>query len=103
MTIMVREVMKVLPGKMAEAKEVEKREQAVWNRLGLNLAVKNYFPFACQGDRMHTLVYQTEFESLSAMEALGKKIGPDPEMPAVAAEWDKVLESRLVEFYTVLD
>lgn len=103
MTIMVREVMKVLPGKMAEAKEVEKRESAIWDRLGLNIVVKHYLPFACQGDRMHTLVYQTEFDSFAAIEALGKKIGPDPEMPAVAAEWDKVLESRIVEFYTVLD
>jgi hypothetical protein len=103
MTIMVREVMKVLPGKMAEAKEVEKMEVAVWDRLGVDIKVKHFLPFACQGDRMHTLVYQTEFDSLSAMEALGKKIGPDPEMPAVAAAWGKVLESRIVEFYAVLD
>jgi len=103
MKIMVREVMKVLPGKMAEAKEVEKREQAVWNRLGVDIPVKNYFPFACQGDRMHTLVYQTEFDSLAAIEALGKEIGADPEMQEVAAKWDMVLDSRIVEFYTVLD
>ena len=103
MTIMVREVMKVLPGKMAKAKEIEKREKAVWNRLGVDIPVKNYFPFACQGDRMHTLVYQTEFDSLAAIEALGKEIGADPEMQEVAAKWDMVLDSRLVEFYTVLD
>jgi len=103
MAIMVREIMKVLPGKMAEAKEVEKREKAVWNRLGVDIPVKNYLPFARQGDRMHTLVYQTEFDSLAAIEALGKKVGADPEMPAVAAEWDEILESRIVEFYAVLD
>ena len=95
--------MKVLPGKMAEAQEVEKREKAVWNRLGLNLVVKNYFPFACQGDRMHTLVYQTEFDSLAAITELGGKAGADPEMPAIAAKWDEVLDSRIVEFYTVMD
>ena len=102
MAIMVREIMKVLPGKMAKAKEIERREQAVWNRIGVDVPVKSYIPFARQGDRMHTLVYQSEFDSLTAMEALGKKIGVDPEMPAVAAEWDNVLESRIVEFYTVL-
>lgn len=103
MAIMVREIVKVLPGKMAKAKEIEKREKAVWSRLGVDIPVKSYIPFAREGDRMHTLVYQTEFDSLAAIEALGKKIGADPEMPAVAAEWDKVLESRLVEFYTVAD
>ena len=103
MKIMVREIMKVLPGKMAEAKEVGKREKAVWNRLGVDIPVKNYFPFACQGDRMHTLVSQTEFDSLAAVEALGEKIGGDPEMQEVAEKWDMVLESRIVEFYTVLD
>jgi hypothetical protein len=103
MKIMVREIMKVLPGKMAEAKEVEKREKAVWNRLKLDIPVRNYFPFACQGDRMHTLVYQTEFDSLATIEALGQEIGADPEMQEVAARWDKILDSRIVEFYTVVD
>ncbi len=103
MKIMVREIMKVLPGKMAEALEVEKREKAVWNRSGVNIPVKKYLPFARQGDRMHTLVYQTEFDSLAAIEALSKKVGAAPEMPEVAAKWDEILESRIVEFYTVSD
>ena len=52
---------------------------------------------------MHTLVYQTEFDSLAAIEALSKKVGAAPEMPAVAAKWDEILESRIVEFYTIVD
>lgn len=103
MKIMVREIMKVLPGKMAEAREVEKREKAVWNRLGLDILVKHYLPFARQGDRMHTLVYQTDFDSLAAIEANTGKIGADPEMKEVAAKWDEILESRIVEFYVAVD
>ena len=103
MAIMVREIMKVLPGKMAEAMENEKKEKAVWDRLGLNLVVKRYLPFTREGDRMHTIVYQTEFDSLAAITELGGKAGADPEMPAVAAKWDEVLDSRIVEFYTVVD
>lgn len=103
MKIMVREILKVLPGKMAEVQEVEKNERAVWNRLGLNLVMKRYLPFARQGDRMHTLVYQAEFDSLATIEAKMGKVRADPEMKAVAAKWEEILESRVVEFYTVVD
>ena len=103
MKIMVREIMKVLPGKMAEVSEVEKKENAVWKRLGLNPVVTRYTPWAREGDRMHTLVYQAEFDSLATIEANMGKVGADPEMREVGANWDEIVESHVVEFYMVED
>lgn len=103
MKIMVREILKVLPGKMAEVPEVEKKEKAVWNRLGLNPVVTRYTPWAREGDRMHTLVYQAEFDSLATIEANMGKVGADPEMQEVRARWDEIVESQVVEFYVMAD
>ena len=103
MKIMVREILKVPPGKMAEAMEVQKKESAAFNRLGVNPVVTRMVPFAREGDRMQTVVYQVEFDSLASIEANMGKVRTDPEMQEVAAKWEALLESDVVEFYIVVD
>ncbi len=103
MKVMARDIFKILPGKRAEALELDKKERAVFNRLGLNLVVTHYRPFARQGDSMHTLVYHIEFDSLAAMESTMEKAGADPEMREVWAKWAEITESRLLELYMIED
>jgi len=104
MKIMLREILKVLPGKMAEAEEVLKMERAIRERRGgPRPVVTRYRPFAREGDRMHTVVFQGELDSLAAFEAAVERSWTDPEMQAVMAKWEAILESFIIEFYTVVD
>ena len=104
MKIMLREILKVLPGKMAEAEEVLKMERAIRERSGgPRPVVTRYFPFAREGDRMHTLVDQVELPSLAALEAAVERSRTDPEIREIEAKWEKILESHIIELYIVVE
>jgi hypothetical protein len=103
MKIMVREIMKVLPGKMAEALEVEKKELAVLNRLGIDIPVKHYRPITGTLDQKHTIVAESELGSFDSVVANMGKIGTDPEMQAIQAKWEEISESQVLELYMVED
>lgn len=104
MKIMLREISKVLPGKMAEALEIEKMERELAERRGgPPPAVTRYIPFAREGDRMHTLVHQVEFDSLAALATGLEKSRENPEIREIEAKWEKILESHLIELYLVVD
>jgi len=69
MKVLMRTTVKVVPGKMAEYMEVDKKGEAIAIRAG-GSPWKRY---GClSGDSAHTLVYDTEFDSLAAMEAFAK-------------------------------
>lgn len=60
MKVIQRGIMKVVPGKMAEAMELEEQEIAIWSRLGIPPVVTRYRPLIVGGDVMHTVVYHSE-------------------------------------------
>ena len=103
MNVMVREISKIIPGKMAEAMELYKKEMVAWNRLGLNPVVKLLRPFAREGDRMQTIVWEAEFDSLTTIEANMKKVMADPEIQEIVAKWQAITDSNVIELYMVED
>ena len=99
MKVMVRSIMKVLPGKMAEAMELEKKHMAIASRV-LGVSPRCYRPLSGGGDTTRTIISEGEFDSLAAFEAHPEKMGADPEVQAMMPKWEAVIESYHVEFYT---
>ena len=101
MKVIQRETMKVLPGKMAEAMKLVEKHTAITSRLGAP-PWRGYRLLSGRGEYMHTLVFETEWDSLAAMEPIFEKMLADPEMQALVAKWDAILESNEFEIYTPL-
>jgi len=96
MKVMMRTILKVVPGKMAEYMEVEEKSKAMASRYGM----PPWRRYNClSGDSMHTLVYEMEWDSLAALEASFEKMFTDPETQAFMAKSDAVVESHVNEFY----
>jgi len=99
MKVMQRGIMKIVPGKMAEAMELNEKYMAIVSRLGMPLtAMRMYRPFI-GGEYMHTLVLEVEWDSMATMAAFFEKIMADPEVQALMPKWDMLLESHEVELY----
>jgi hypothetical protein len=97
MSIIHRGIIKFVPGKMAEGMELLQKMIAVGNRSGAG-PWKCYRPSIGGGDVGHTIICETEWDSLSAVEAAWAK--PDPEMQALMQKYDAIVESHTVEWYT---
>jgi hypothetical protein len=98
MKVMVRSIMKVFPGKIAEAMELEGKHMAIASRV-LGISPRCYRPLSGGGDVMNTLISEGEFDSLAAFEAHPQKMGADPEMQALMPKLEAAIESMEVEFY----
>ena len=90
--------MKVLPGKMAEAMELQKKHMAIASRV-VGISPRIYRPLSGGGDTVRTIIWEAEFDSLAAFEAHPKKMGADPEMQALIPKYEAVIDSMEVEFY----
>ncbi len=101
MEVMVRTVMKVFPGKMAEAMELEQKHMAIASRV-LGISGRCYRPLSGGGDVMNTIISEGEFDSLAGFEAHPAKMGADSEMQALMPKFEGVIESMEVEFYLPL-
>jgi hypothetical protein len=97
MSIIHRGIIKFAPGKMAEGMELLRKMIAVGSRSGAG-PWKCYRPSIGGGDVGHTVICETEWDSLSAVEAAWAK--PDPEMQALMQKYDAIVESHTVEWYT---
>lgn len=91
MKVIFRSTIKVVPGKMAEYMEVEGKSKAISSRAGMP-------PWKCYGcltgDSIHTIIYDTEFDSLAALEASFEKMFADPERQQLMAKSDGVVVSH---------
>jgi hypothetical protein len=97
MKVTMRAVVKVVPGKMAEYMELDKKSEAISTRAGMP-PLRWYR--CLSGDSMNTIVYEQEFDSLAAMEAFSEKAMANPEEQAMFAKMEAVMESLITEFYT---
>jgi len=95
--VIQRGVMKIVPGKMAEAMELQAKHMAIVGRHGMPLTTMRSYRPLFGGEYMHTLIFEVEWDSLAAMEDLFDKMMADPEMQALMPKWDAVLESHVVE------
>jgi hypothetical protein len=98
MKIMVRSIMKVLPGKLEEATEIEKRHMAIANRV-LGISSRIYHRLSGGGDTARTIIIEAEFDSLAAFEELPMKMGADPEMKKLVPKLGAVVDTVEFEFY----
>ena len=97
MKVIWRTTVKVVPGKMAEYMELEQKRKAMASRLGMP-PEKVYR--CISGDAMHTLVYEMEWDSLAATEAVLEKMFADPEYQALMPKYDPLIVSHENELYT---
>ena len=98
MKVIVRSIMKAVPGKMAEAMELEQKHMAIATRV-LGISARLYRPLSGGGDVMNTIISEGEFDSLAAFEAHPEKMMADPEAQALFPKLEAVIESHEVEFY----
>lgn len=91
MKVIFRSTIKVVPGKMAEYMEIDKKGEAISIRAG-GSPWKRYN--CLSGDSLHTIVYDTEFDSLAALEAFFEKMFTDPERQQLMAKSDACIVSH---------
>lgn len=101
MTILMREIQQVRPGKWAELEKAEARWVAFERRLGYPQNKRRYRVYSGV-ENTHTIVIEYEWESLAALEAASRQCEADPEYQELIAELDSLIESNRVELYTVL-
>jgi hypothetical protein len=96
-----RMTQKVFPGKWAELEAIDKRYNAVENRLGFPPTKKRY---QCMigGNDSNTLIIERQWESLAVMEATYEKAFADPELQALQQETASIIASNQVEVFTPL-
>ena len=91
MKVIMRTTVKIVPGKMTEYMEVDKKSEALARRYGMS----PWKRYSCiSGDSIHTIVYDTEFDSLAALDAFLEKMFTDPERQALMAESDGCIVSH---------
>ncbi len=94
--------MRILPGKMAEAMELNKKWMAMVSRMiGAPFTFRMYRPLF-GGEYMHTIIFEAEWDSLVTMATFFEKAMADPEMMAEMPKWEAVSESHEVELYMVM-
>ena len=97
MKVIQRGIMKIVPGKMAEAMELMEKHTAAAMRLGCP-SMRSYRPLI-GGEFFHTIIGEAEWDSMAALEAFFNKMMADPEMQALMVKWDAVMESHEIELY----
>jgi hypothetical protein len=98
MSVIVRNVIKFLPGKMTEGMELVKQWVAIASRV-LGTSSRCSRPISGGGEATRTIIWETELDSLAAFEAHPVKLGADPEMQALFPKLDAVIDSLDVELY----
>ena len=89
---------RILPGKMAEYIELEKKMFAIMDRLGGMPSFKRLNLMSGKGDMQHAVVYLMEFDSFAAMGDFAKAAG-DAEFMALMPKWDSVIENHEHDIY----
>jgi hypothetical protein len=97
MKVIHRGIIKFVPGKTAEGMKLLQEMVAMSARSGSG-PWRCYRPSIGGGDVGHTLICETEWDSLAAAEAIWEK--PDPEMQALMHKYDAIVENHTVEWYT---
>ena len=98
METIVRNIIKILPGKMAEGLELVKKWMAISSRV-LGKPLRCYRPLSGGGDTTRTIIWEIELNSLAEFETHPEKIGADPEMQTLFPKLNAVIDSIDVEFY----
>lgn len=91
----------VRPGKWAEMEEIDKKFNAVENRLGF--PARRRYRSLVGGHNTDTLIIERQWESLAAAEATYEKAIADAEHRELSAGvHSSIIESTQIEFYMPL-
>ncbi len=101
MKIMERRIINVGPGKWAEIQEMEKKWDALENRIGGFSPKRRLRPIA-GSEGLNTFVWEREWESFAVCEAAYEKEMGDPEVQALTKETESLYESSRGELYVLL-
>lgn len=103
MKIMQRAILKIVPGKSAEAIELLKKEEEFRNKVG----AKPWKAYRCIAGRdaedMNTFYFDTEWDSMAEFEQFVEKFISMPEMKALTKKWEPIVASHQMEFYTIIE
>jgi hypothetical protein len=106
MKVVQRGIMNVLPGKMAEAMELLEKHLAIVSRvLGVpreKLPMRTYRPYLGGGDSLHTVIFEVEWDSLTAMADFFDKMMADPEMQGLMPKWEAIEQTHQVEILMLI-
>jgi hypothetical protein len=80
--VMMRAIMRFLPGKMAEGKKLVDEMLATINKkdYGPFPPVRKYTPWIGGGNAINTIILEVEWDSLAKMFEFFEKSGADPDM-----------------------
>ena len=99
---MVREILRFLPGKMAEGMKLLEESLALINKkIGPFPPGRRYTPWLGGGNSIHTIIVEVEFDSLTKMAEFFEKTMADPEMMEMTRKWEAILESSNEELYMI--
>jgi len=87
--------MKIVPGKMAEAMKLLKKMMASSGQTW-----RCYKPLIGGGDVVHTIICETEYDSLTDVVTEWEKGPQDPEMKEIQEKWEAVIENHEAVWYT---
>jgi len=79
MKVIQRGIMKIVPGKMAEAMGLMGKHTAAAKRLGCP-SMRLYRCLSGGGEFFHTIVGEAEWDSMAAMESFFDKMMADPDI-----------------------
>lgn len=104
MKVMLRVIMRILPGKMAEAMELFKEMMAIMKKKGISFppTTRRYTPFLGGGDALHTVILEIEWDSFTEVADFYEKSSAEPEIMGLMPKWDTVEESHRIELYMVM-
>src|SRR4030042_4788183 len=100
MVTIERMIQQVRPDKWAELEEIDKRYNAVENRLGF--PPKKRYQCMMGSHDMNTLIVERQWDSLAAMEATYEKAFAAPEHQALQKEITSIIKSVQMELYMPL-
>ena len=104
MKVMMRAIMRFLPGKMAEGKQlVEELLTTISTKeYGPFPTVRKYSPWIGGGNAINTIILEVEWESLAQMTEFFEQVETDPDMMKTMPQWEAAEESHIIELYGVL-
>ena len=103
MKVMMREILRFLPGKMAEGTKLLEESLALTNKkIGPFPSVRKYTPWLGGGSSINTIIVEVEFDSLTQMAEFFEKTMADPEMMETNRKWETIVESSKEELYMIM-
>jgi hypothetical protein len=98
MSVTLRNVIKILPGKMEEGMNLVLEWVAIAGRV-VGASSRCFRPMSGGGDTTRTMIWEMELGSLADVESHPMKIGADPEMQKLFPKLNAVIDCIEVEFY----